>query len=144
MSSRNKICSACGLSCLAHLEQPCGKGLLVPTVEHVQACQRLAWPSHTCHANFDRWCKHTQNRWSFHAFSNMQPKHHCMLLATCNREGYCMLSATCNRTDPSMLSAAHQQASIFELQADIIGIHTTLLLDDYRIQQSLAAYLHMQ
>lgn len=37
------------------------------------------------------------------------------------------------RTLHATLSAAYQQAGIFELEADIISIHTALLLDDYGI-----------
>ena len=47
----------------------------------------------------------------------------------------------CQHRHSCRLQAAYQQASIFQLEADIIGIHTALLLDDYGIQQPFATYL---
>ena len=41
-----------------------------------------------------------------------------------------------------MSGAAHQQAGIFELEADVICIHIALLLDHNSIQEPFATHLH--
>ena len=40
--------------------------------------------------------------------------------------------------------AAHQQAGIFELEADVICIHIALLLDHNSVQEPFATHLHTQ